>query len=170
MMENGIHVSHRRGSGIDQPAAAGELVVIGDFAGDAGIAGGGRGFEREHAWAWRSCAKFVLRGRAADYGPDQQSVFEPDSGGFDPVAGSDFRRASCGIWRQDQPGDQGDYKIGAGGEEPDGERDDFVWKFRDGFRGVQPGLRRREMGELHHRERAEQRAIPGSAGIYGDTR
>ena len=27
------------------------------------------------------------------------------TGGFDSVAGSDFRSASGGIWRQDQPGD-----------------------------------------------------------------
>ena len=53
----------------------------------------------------RSRRKFIFGGRPADHRPAEQSFLQPDSHGLDSVAGSDFRRASGGVWRQDQPGD-----------------------------------------------------------------
>ena len=49
----------------------------------------------------RSRGEFLLGRWAADHRSAKQSIFQPDSDGRDSVDGSDFGRASGGIWRQD---------------------------------------------------------------------
>ncbi len=64
------------------------------------------------SWARRSCVELIFTRRPADYRPAEQGVLESDSDGCRAVHGSDRRRASGRIWRQNQPGDRGDYALG----------------------------------------------------------
>ena len=96
-------VSHRRRSSAIRQTSAGKPIVVGKLARHAFNARSRRGFERPFPRTRRSCREFVFRGRPADHRSAKQSFFESNPARFDPVARSYLRRASSGIWRQDEP-------------------------------------------------------------------
>ena len=109
LVENRVHVSHRRGPRTVRQASAGERIVFGEFAGYAFHSRSRRGFERPFSRTRRPRVQLVFRGRPAHHRSAKQGVLESDSGGFDSIPGSDFGRAAGRIWRQDEPGDCGDH-------------------------------------------------------------
>ena len=65
--------------------------------------------------------------------------------------------AAGGVWRQDEPGDQGDDAIGPGGDYAAREHQCFVRQFWDFHWRVRSGVWRSEVGEFYCGGRTEQR-------------
>ena len=92
--------------------AAGEPVVVSEFAGDLVDPGNLRRLEWPVPWPGRSRGKFVLGGWPTHHRSAKQDFLQPDSSGFDSVDGGHRGRAAGGIRRQDQRGHQCHHTIG----------------------------------------------------------
>ena len=148
------HAYRRRPRPVRQ-AAARKPVFLAQFAGDAGLAGSRGRLERPVSRARRSRVQLLLPRRPADYGSAKQSLLQSDPGRRRAVDGSDRRRASGRIWRQDQPGDRGDHALGPGHDPAARRYHGFLRHVRhhatSGFDLAYGGT---EVGQLHLRQRA----------------
>src|SRR5208283_1671355 len=102
--------------------ATGEFDLFGQFAGDADHPRGCGRLEWIVPRSGRPRVELLLSGRAADYGSAEQGLLESDSVGVDSIAGSDLRRATRGIWRQNELGHQSDDALRFGGRSAARER------------------------------------------------
>ena len=108
------HVSQRLGPQQLCQVASGKCLVFGEFSRYAYDPWNRRRFQRSLPRTRRSRGKLLFRGRPADHRPAEQGLLQPDPVVIDSIAGSNLRRTSSGVWRQDQPGDQGHHAFGAG--------------------------------------------------------
>ena len=83
-----------------------------EFAGDAVIARSCGRFQRPLPRDGRSRFEFLFFGWPADNGPAEQGVLQPDSARRGAIHDSHWRRSTCRIRRQDQPGDRRDHALG----------------------------------------------------------
>ena len=107
------HLSQRLGSQQLCKVASGKCLVFREFSRYPHHPWNCRGFKRSLPRARRSRGKLVFRGQPADHRPAEQGLFQPDSLVIDSISGSNLRRTSSGVRRQNQPGDQGHHTFGA---------------------------------------------------------
>ena len=81
--------------------------------------------------AGRPRGKFVFGGRPADHGSAEQSLLQPDPAGFDPVDGSDLRRAPAEYGEKTSVVINVTTRSGQGMTTPTRQRHGFLWQFRN---------------------------------------
>ena len=74
--------------------------------------------------------ELVFAGWTAHHRPAEQSVLQSDSARRGAVDGGHRGRATCGVWRQDQPGDRRDHALGPGIDHAARRHHHLLWHVR----------------------------------------